>query len=90
MDQLGRTVRQMTYFLSSRAMWKVSCFCPANHQIEWYQRKGGVWEELHNPDFNRVQCEAVKNEAGLNRFVMTSTKWITQMNAIANLRYGAV
>ena len=27
----------------------------------------GVWEELHNPDFNRVQFEAVKNEAGLNR-----------------------
>lgn len=41
-----------------------------------------VWEELHNPDFNRVQFEAVKNEAGLNRFVMTPTKWITQMNAV--------
>lgn len=41
-----------------------------------------VWEELHNPEFNRVQFEAVKNEAGLNRFVMTPTKWIEQMNAI--------
>ncbi|WP_310605349.1 KilA-N domain-containing protein [Anaerosporobacter sp.] len=41
-----------------------------------------VWEELHNPNFNRVQFEAVKNEAGLNRFVMTPTKWITQMDAI--------
>ena len=40
-----------------------------------------VWETLHNPDFNRVQFEAVKNEAGLNRFVMTPTKWIVQMNA---------
>ena len=40
-----------------------------------------VWESLHNPDFNRVQFEAVKNEAGLNRFVMTPTKWIEQMNA---------
>ncbi len=37
-----------------------------------------VWEILHNPDFNRVQFEAVKNEAGLNRFVMTPTKWIEQ------------
>ena len=27
-----------------------------------------VWEELHNPDFNRVQFEAVRSEAGLNRF----------------------
>jgi len=41
-----------------------------------------VWEELHNPNFNRVQFEAVRQEAGLNRFVMTPTKWITQMNAI--------
>ncbi|HIV33859.1 MAG TPA: KilA-N domain-containing protein [Candidatus Blautia intestinigallinarum] len=52
----------------------------------------GVWEKLHNPDFNRVQFEAVKNEAGLNRFVMTPTKWITQMNAIGIVskagRYG--
>lgn len=36
---------------------------------------------MHNPDFNRVQFEAVKTEAGLNRFIMTPTKWITQMNA---------
>ena len=28
-----------------------------------------------------MQFEAVKNEAGLNRFVMTPTKWIEQMNA---------
>ena len=52
----------------------------------------GVWEQLHNPDFNRVQFEAVKNEAGLNRFVMTPSKWIEQMNSIGIVsksgRYG--
>lgn len=42
----------------------------------------GVGEELHNLDFIRVQFEAVKNEAGLNPFVLTLTKWITQMNTI--------
>jgi len=51
-----------------------------------------VWEELHNPDFNRVQFEAVKEEAGLNRFVMTPAKWIEQTNAIGIVskagRYG--
>ena len=41
-----------------------------------------VWEELHNPDFDRVQFEAVRSETGLNRFVMTPTKWIEQTNAI--------
>ena len=42
----------------------------------------GVWEELHNLNFNRVQFDTVKTDAGLNRFVMTPTKWIEQMNAI--------
>ena len=52
----------------------------------------GLWDRLHNPDFNRVQFETIKNEAGLNRFVMTPTKQITQMNAIGLVskagRYG--
>ena len=51
-----------------------------------------VWEELHNPNFNRVQFEAVRSEAGLNRFVMTPTKWIEETNAIGIVskagRYG--
>ena len=41
----------------------------------------GVWEQLHNPRFNRVQFEAVRNDAGLNRFVMTPSKWIDLTNA---------
>ena len=45
-----------------------------------------VWEELHNPDFNRVQFEAVRSEAGLNRFVMTPTKWIEPCNGITASR----
>ena len=32
-------------------------------------------ETLHNPNFNRVQFDTFKNEAGLNRFVMTPSKW---------------
>ena len=51
-----------------------------------------VWEEFHNSDFNRMQFEAVRSEAGLNRFVMTPTKWIEQTNAIGIVskagRYG--
>lgn len=42
----------------------------------------GIWECLHNPDFNRVKFEAVKNEAGYNRFVMTPTKWIEQTSSM--------
>ena len=43
-------------------------------------------------DFNRVQFEAVRSEAGLSRFVMTPTKWIEQTKAIGIVskagRYG--
>lgn len=42
----------------------------------------GLWESLHNPTFNRVQFDTFKNEAGLNRFVMTPSKWIELTGAI--------
>lgn len=52
----------------------------------------GIWEMLHNPDFNRVQFDAFRNDAGLNRFTMTPTKWIDGVNAIGIVsksgRYG--
>ena len=52
----------------------------------------GIWESLSNPNFNRVQFEAFKSESGLNRFVMTPTKWIGETNAIGIIsksgRYG--
>ena len=41
----------------------------------------GLWESLRNPDFNRVQFDTFRVEAGLNRFVMTPSKWIEMTNA---------
>ena len=39
-----------------------------------------------------MQFDAVRNEAGINRFIMTPTKWIEQTNAIGIVsksgRYG--
>ncbi|EIC96914.1 KilA-N domain protein [Lachnoanaerobaculum saburreum F0468] len=31
----------------------------------------GLWEVLNNENFNRVQFDTFRNEAGLNRFTMT-------------------
>lgn len=42
----------------------------------------GLWEELNNPNFKRVEFEAFKNEAGDNGFVLTPQKWIASTNAI--------
>ena len=36
----------------------------------------GLWEALHNPNFNCLEFEAIKNEAGDNGFVMTPKRWI--------------
>lgn len=52
----------------------------------------GLWEQLNNNDFNRVEFEAFKNEAGSNGFVLTPQKWIKSTNAIGLIsksgRYG--
>ena len=52
----------------------------------------GLWEILNNPNFNRVQFDTFRNEAGLNRFTMTPSKWIESTGAIGIVsksgRYG--
>ena len=52
----------------------------------------GLWEVLNNENFNRVQFDTFRNEAGLNRFTMTPQKWIDSTNAIGIIsksgRYG--
>lgn len=52
----------------------------------------GLWEALNNPNFNRVQFDTFRSEAGLNRFTMTPGKWIESTDAIGIVskagRYG--
>lgn len=52
----------------------------------------GLWEVLNNPNFNRVQFDTFRNDAGLNRFTMTPSKWIESTYAIGIVsktgRYG--
>lgn len=42
----------------------------------------GLWEVLHNPNFNCIEFEAIKNEAGDNSFVMTPKRWIESTGAV--------
>jgi hypothetical protein len=52
----------------------------------------GLWEQLHNPDFNVTEFSNIKNEAGSNGFVLSSKQWIEKTNAIGIIsktgRYG--
>jgi hypothetical protein len=42
----------------------------------------GAWEQLHNPDFNLMEFNRIKNEAGSNGFIVSSSMWIKQTKAI--------
>ena len=42
----------------------------------------GIWEELYNPNFNPIEFEGFRKEAGLNAFTMSPTKWVESTNAI--------
>ena len=42
----------------------------------------GIWETLHNPNFNPVEFEGFRKEAGLNAFTLSPKRWIEATNAI--------
>ena len=52
----------------------------------------GLWESLHNADFKPIEFEGFRNQAGLNAFTMSPTKWINGVGAIGIVskagRYG--
>ena len=60
---------------------------PADVVKNWLRRKDtiefiGLWERLNNPDFNVVEFDQFKNEAGHNYFTLSPKKWIEGVNAI--------
>ena len=64
---------------------------------KWLRNKNtieflGIWEEMYNPNFNSPEFEGIKNEAGLNRFILSVKQWIEKTNAIGIIakagRYG--
>ena len=64
---------------------------------KWLRNKNtveflGIWEEMYNSNFNSPEFEGIKNEAGLNRFILSVKQWIDNTNAIGIIakagRYG--
>jgi hypothetical protein len=48
---------------------------------KWLRNKNsieflGIWEEIYNPDFNSLEFEGIKNQAGLNRFILSVKQWV--------------
>jgi len=53
---------------------------------KWLRNKStieflGIWEEIYNPDFNSPEFEGIKNQAGLNRFVLSVKQWVEKTNS---------
>ena len=53
---------------------------------KWLRNKNtieslGMWEEMYNPSFNSTEFEGIKNEAGLNRFVLSVKQWTEKTNS---------
>ena len=42
----------------------------------------GLWESINNENFKGVEFDALKNEAGSNKFKISPQKWIKETNAI--------
>jgi len=42
----------------------------------------GLWERIHNHNFNYLEFEVIDGEAGRNSFVLTPKRWIESVNAI--------
>ena len=42
----------------------------------------GLWEQFNNPDFNSIEFDGIKNQAGSNSFSLTPKRWIEATNAI--------
>ena len=42
----------------------------------------GLWESINNENFNGVEFDTFKNEAGSNKFKISPQKWIRETNAV--------
>ena len=52
----------------------------------------GLWETLYNPNFNPLEFEGFRNQAGLNAFTLSPSQWIETTRAVGLIsqagRYG--
>ncbi|HPH03690.1 MAG TPA: KilA-N domain-containing protein [Spirochaetota bacterium] len=42
----------------------------------------GIWETIHNPDFNYGEFAIIKSQVGLNSYKLSTREWVEKTNAI--------
>ncbi len=66
---------------------------PSDVIKNWMRRKDtieflGLWESLNNMNFNSVEFDRIKSEAGYNSFTLSPKKWIEKTQAIGIISKG--
>ena len=41
----------------------------------------GIWEQLNNPDFNPIEFDGIRKQAGLHSFILTARQWVEKTRA---------
>lgn len=63
----------------------------------WMRRRDTIdylafWEQLNNPSFKSIEFDAIRNESGTNRFILTAKEWCSRTGAVGIVakagRYG--
>ena len=66
---------------------------PSDVIKNWMRRKDtieflGLWESLNNMNFNSVEFDRIKSEAGYNSFTLSPKKWVEKTEAIGIISKG--
>ena len=52
----------------------------------------GIWEKVHNPNFNSVEFDIIKSQAGLHNYRLSAKEWMEKTGAVGIIsragRYG--
>ena len=73
---------------SERSDYVIQNWLKSRYTIEFL----GIWEKLNNSRFNSIEFDGIKNQAGLNSFILTPKRWINATGATGLIsktgRYG--
>lgn len=66
---------------------KFNAATPSVLLLNWMRLKDtiefmGIWESMHNEQFNPIEFEQFKEAAGTNRFALSISEWVKKTNAI--------
>ena len=42
----------------------------------------GLWEQIHNPNFNVTEFRNIKNKSGSNGYILSGKQWVSKTNTI--------